>query len=145
MLSQRSRYALKALLHLARAEPAVLCQIAVIAEAEDIPRKFLEVILVQLKQHGLVRSTRGAQGGYQLARPAAKISFGLVIRLFEGPIALVPCASKTAYRRCDDCKSESKCAIRKLMIKVREDTAKTLDSTSLAQAASANFKVSSLT
>ncbi len=135
MLTQRSRYGLRAMLLLARevrdAPPVPMSRIAVEAQ---VPRKFLEIILTELKAAGLVVSTRGKQGGFHLARPAHLISFGDIIRIIEGPLALVPCVSRTAYRRCKDCRDEATCEIRLAMMTVRDDTARILDGRSLADA-----------
>lgn len=132
MLSQRSRYALKALVRLARTADGEPVQIASLAESEDIPRKFLEIILVELKRQNLVQSLRGKRGGYKLARPPEEITFGEIIRITDGPLALVPCVSRTAYRRCEDCKDEAACAINRVMAVVRDETARILDATTLA-------------
>jgi Rrf2 family protein len=135
MLTQRSRYALRAMLVLAGeragAPPVPMSRMA--SEAQ-IPRKFLEIILGELRNASLVTSTRGKSGGFHLARPAHLISFGDIIRTIEGPLALVPCVSRTAYKRCKDCHSEADCAIRRAMLIVRDDTARILDGTSLASA-----------
>ncbi|MEP6784367.1 MAG: Rrf2 family transcriptional regulator [Sphingomonadales bacterium] len=135
MLTQRSRYALRAMLILAGEKagspPVPMSRIATDAQ---IPRKFLEIILGELRQSGFVVSTRGKSGGFHLARPAHLISFGDIIRTIEGPLALVPCVSRTAYRRCKDCRDEAACAIRHAMMRVRDDTARILDGTSLASA-----------
>ena len=135
MLTQRSRYALRAMLFLGRAPlngpPIPMTRIA--AEA-NVPRKFLELILADLRDAGLVHSHRGKLGGYRLSRPTHLISLGDIIRVIEGPLALVPCVSRTAYRRCPDCKSEADCAIRHAMMRVRDETARILDGTSLADA-----------
>jgi Rrf2 family protein len=140
MLTQRSRYALRAMLALAAeragAPPLPMSRIA--AEAQ-IPRKFLEIILGDLRQAGLVVSTRGKAGGFHLARPAHLISLGDVIRTIEGPLALVPCVSRTAYRRCLDCRDEATCAIRRAMLRVRDETARILDGTSLADATASDL------
>jgi Rrf2 family protein len=141
MLTQRSRYGLRAMLLLARetagGPPVPMSRIA--AEAE-VPRKFLEIILTELKSANLVTSTRGKQGGFHLARPAHLISFGDIIRVIEGPLALVPCVSRTAYKRCKDCKNEATCEIRRAMLVVRDDTARILDGTSLSEALSADLE-----
>ena len=133
MLSQRGRYALKALLHLARhvGEPR---QVSVIATEEQIPRKYLEAIMSDLRRAELVDSTRGWSGGYTLARPADLITFGEVIRLTDGPLALLPCASRNFYKRCDDCVDETACAIRRVMASVRNEVSEILDRTTLADA-----------
>lgn len=134
MLSQKARYALRAMLHLAAQRKEEPQQIADIAEASNVPRKFLEQILLDLKKRGLVHSVRGRSGGYRLARETKDISFAEIIRSIDGPLALSPCASRTAYRRCDDCKDEVTCAIRKALIDVRNSTAKILERHSLADA-----------
>lgn len=137
MLTQRSRYGLRAMLLLAKeplgGPPVPMSRIA--SEAQ-VPRKFLEIILTELKSSDLVVSTRGKQGGFHLARPSHLISFGDIIRVIEGPLALIPCVSRTAYRRCKDCHDEATCEIRRAMMIVRDDTARILDGTSLADALS---------
>ncbi len=105
-----------------------------IADAANVPRKFLELILADLREAGLLHSHRGKMGGYVLSRPNHLISLGEIIRVIEGPLALVPCVSRTAYRRCADCKDEASCAIRQAMARVRDETARILDGTSLADA-----------
>jgi Rrf2 family protein len=135
MLTQRSRYALRAMLFLAKqpreGAPTPMTRIA--AEA-NVPRKFLELILADLREAGFLDSTRGKMGGYRLSRPNHMISLGEIIRVIEGPLALVPCVSRTAYRPCLDCKDEAACAIRQAMARVRDETARILDGTSLADA-----------
>jgi Rrf2 family protein len=141
MLTQRSRYGLRAMLLLARetagGPPVPMSRIA--AEA-NVPRKFLEIILTELKGANLVTSTRGKQGGFHLARPAHLISFGDIIRVIEGPLALVPCVSRTAYKKCKDCKDEATCEIRLAMMVVRDDTARILDGKILAEALEAELE-----
>jgi Rrf2 family protein len=132
MLTQRSRYALRALIFIARAGGMTPVPISVIAADQKLPRKFLEIILLDLKNGGLVDSFRGKMGGYRLAKPAGQISFGEIIRLIEGPLALVPCVSVSAYQRCADCFEETTCVIRKVMLTVRDNTAAILDNTTLA-------------
>ena len=132
MLNQRSRYALRALIFIARSGGVAPVPISVITADQQLPRKFLEAILLDLKNGGVVNSYRGKMGGYRLARPASQISFGEIIRLIEGPLALVPCVSVSAYQRCDDCFVETTCVIRKVMLVVREQTADILDNTTLA-------------
>jgi Rrf2 family protein len=142
MLTQRSRYAMRAMLFLAEApagaRPIPMTRIA--AEA-NVPRKFLELILADLRDAGLVASHRGKLGGYLLSRPSHLVSLGDVIRVIEGPLALVPCVSRTAYRRCADCRSEADCAIRHAMLRVRDETARILDGTSLADATAVELAV----
>jgi len=134
MLSQRSRYALKALLHLAGEEDAATVSIGTIATSANISRKFLEAILNDLRREGLVESTRGKAGGYRLARPATEISFADVIRASEGPLALFPCASLNFYRPCADCEVET-CILRRVLAQARDGVAAVLEGTTLAQAA----------
>ena len=135
MLSQKSRYALKALLVLAVQGDSTPMQIADIAEAAQVPRKFLEQILLELKKPGIVRSHRGRSGGYSLGRPAKDISFADVLRVTDGPLALTPCVSVMAYQKCDECFDETICGIRKAMLAARDATAAALESRSLAAAA----------
>jgi Rrf2 family protein len=133
MLSQRGRYALKALLLLARRDPDQL-GVSAIAEAERIPRKYLEAIMTELRKAGVVDASRGWNGGYRLSRPPEKITFGEVIRLTDGPLALLPCASRNFYRRCEDCPDEAACALRRVMAQVRNEVSEILDRTTLADA-----------
>ena len=133
MLSQRGRYALKALLFLARRDPEQL-GVSAIAEAEQIPRKYLEAIMTELRKAQIVESARGWSGGYRLARPADLITFGEVIRLTDGPLALLPCASRNFYKRCEDCPDEGACALRQVMARVRNEVSVILDRTTLADA-----------
>lgn len=139
MLTVKAKYALKAMIDLAQQEPAETGRlrpvfIGDIAQRQDIPRRFLENILVELKRAGLVASTRGKHGGYALARKAEDISFAEIIRVSDGPLALAPCASRTAYKRCDDCADEATCALREILIQVRDSTAAILERTTLATA-----------
>ena len=140
MLTQRSRYALRAMLFLAE-QPAAGGPMPMnrIAAQANVPRKFLELILADLREAGFLVSTRGKMGGYRLARAAHLISLGEIIRVIEGPLALVPCVSRTAYRSCGDCKDEATCAIRHAMARVRDETARILDGTSLATAAASEL------
>jgi Rrf2 family protein len=105
-----------------------------IAAEANVPRKFLELILADLRDAGFLISHRGKMGGYRLSRPSHLISLGEIIRVIEGPLALIPCVSRTAYRACKDCRSEADCAIRHAMLRVRDETARILDGTSLADA-----------
>ena len=138
MLSMQSRYALKALLYLARVNAPEPVSINQIAQAENIPRKFLEAILVQLKRQNIVSSKMGKAGGYTLARAAAQIDFAEVIRAIEGPIALLPCASKNFYRPCNDCIDEEACGLRLVMIRARDQILDVLERTTLADAIASN-------
>ncbi|MBW4330170.1 Rrf2 family transcriptional regulator [Stakelama sp. CBK3Z-3] len=135
MLTQRSRYALRAMLYLAR-HPLGSAPIPMkrISAQANVPRKFLELILADLRTAGMIHSHRGKMGGYCLSKPTHLISLGEVIRVIEGPLALVPCVSRTAYKPCKDCADEASCAIRIAMARVRDETARILDGTSLADA-----------
>jgi Rrf2 family protein len=132
MLSKKAKYAIKALLALAdhgREEPM---RIADLAREQQIPPKFLELILLGLKNHGVLQSRKGKGGGYLLARDPADIYLGQIVRMFDGPLAPVPCASQTAYVACADCPDEAVCGVHLAMKAVRDATAKVLDGTSLA-------------
>jgi Rrf2 family protein len=134
MLSQKARYGLRALFVLAERSPGEPVLIADIAEEANAPRKFLEQILLELKKRGLVHSHRGKFGGYTLGRPADQIAFAEIIRVIDGPLALSPCASQTAYRRCDDCVDEKTCAIRHVLLAVRDASSEILETHTLADA-----------
>lgn len=131
MLTQKAKYALRALLVLADASAQGPLPIQQVAERAHAPHKFLEAILLELRRGGVLRSTRGKAGGYALALPAAEIRLGNVIRIVDGPLALIPCASLTAYRPCADCAEPEACTIRALMRQVRDATAAILDAASL--------------
>ena len=135
MLAQRTRYALRSLLYLAEEQDGAPVQLARIAETQRVPPKYLELIMLDLKKAGLVRSTRGPKGGYRLDRAPAEISFGEIVRVMEGPIALVSCASVNFYEPCGDCKDEASCAIRKAFAILRDQTTNFLDRVSLNEAA----------
>jgi Rrf2 family protein len=132
MLTKKTKYALKALIHLAAQDPERTVLIAEIARDENVPHKFLEMILLELKRQGILESRKGPGGGYRLGRPPGQISLGRVIRLMDGPLAPLPCVSETAYRRCEDCNDENTCEIRRVMKMVRDETARILDGTTLA-------------
>jgi Rrf2 family protein len=134
VLSQKCKYALQALLLLAREPSQDLQLVSDIAEREKLPKKFLEAILLELNRNGLVRSRRGRGGGYALAKPADLITFGQVVRIIDGPLAPLSCVSVNYYRRCEDCKDEMTCEIRKVMRRVRDAISAELDGTSLQDA-----------
>jgi Rrf2 family protein len=141
VLSQKAKYAIKALLVLARAQKTgALAQARDLSERENIPKKFLDLIFFELRRHGLVISSRGREGGYALAKPAAEISIAAIVRAVDGALAPLPCASVRFYRRCDDCKDEKTCEVRRLMRQVRDAAAAILDNTSLAEAAASKRK-----
>jgi Rrf2 family protein len=134
MLSQKARYALHALMVLADHGEQEPIMIAEIAERARVPRKFLEQILLDLKRRGIVRSMRGRAGGYLLGRLPKNITFAEVIRTIDGPLALSPCVSTTAYHKCEDCDDEETCAIRKVLLAARDATAAILEERTLAGA-----------
>ncbi|HYB89627.1 MAG TPA: Rrf2 family transcriptional regulator [Candidatus Binataceae bacterium] len=131
-MSKKTKYALKAMMVLAKEYGQGPVLISEIARREDVPQKFLELILLELKNQGILQSKKGKGGGYFLGRPPQQISIGHVIRVLDGPLAPLPCASKTAYMRCSECRDERTCGIRMVMKDVRDATAKILDSTTLA-------------
>ncbi len=134
MISQKAKYALRALLALCKAPPESSLMISEISRAQAIPKKFLEQILLELKRAGMVRSKRGRLGGYVLVRPPDMLTFGEVLRLIDGPIAPLPCLSKIAYRRCADCQDEASCEIRHVFAHVVQAQRDVLDHTTFAQA-----------
>ena len=124
------------MVHLARKEGEGTILIADIALTERIPRKFLDAILLELKLQGFLVSKKGKGGGYALGKPANSIAVGDIIRVLDGPLAPVPCVSRTAYRRCDDCVDEMACSVRAVMQDVRDALAQILDNTTLENLAS---------
>ena len=132
MLNNKTKYAIKALLSLSKNTSGQVVHISELAEANQIPQKFLEAILLELKHAGIIDSKRGKMGGYILSRPANQIQIGEVIRLFNGPLALLPCASVTRHQKCAECIDEAVCSLRILMRQVRDMTSQLLDNTSLA-------------
>lgn len=129
MLSKRAKYGLKALLALARQNGSEPTRISDLAHDEQIPKKFLEIILLDLKKHGLVDSRKGVGGGYVLGKPADLITMGEVVRILDGPLAPIACVSQTAYERCPDCPDEQACGVRFVMKQVRDGIADILDNT----------------
>jgi len=131
-ISKRTQYGLKALLSLGRRYGEGPVLIATLAKEEAIPLKFLEGILLDLKGQGLLHSKKGKNGGYQLSRPPSTVTLGSIIRMLEGPLAPLPCASETAYRPCQECGDIENCGTRIIMRQVRDAMAAVLDSTTLA-------------
>jgi Rrf2 family protein len=127
MISRKGKYAIRALLYLAGQSASVPVSVEQIASAEGISRKFLESIMLDLKLSGLVRSSRGKKGGYTLQRTPARITIGQIIRAVDGSIAPVPCVSATSYAPCEDCPEESTCAVRLVMLEVREAISRVID------------------
>ena len=132
MLSQKTRYAIRAMQHLADRYGEGPVQLSEIADRQKIPANFLTVILSELSRHGVVASLRGKDGGYWLAISPIDITYGDLIRLMRGSLALVPCASRFAHEKCKNCVEEGECRTRALMLQVRDETARILDSIRLS-------------
>ncbi|MGE4429257.1 MAG: Rrf2 family transcriptional regulator [Sphingobium sp.] len=133
MLSQKTRYAIRALQHLADHYGAGPIPLADIAEAQNIPAKFLTVILSEMSREGLIATQRGRDGGYWLALAPVDISYGDIVRLTRGSLALVPCASRFAHESCKNCLPETECRLHRVMLRVRDEIAGVLDGISLAE------------
>lgn len=132
MLSQKTRYTIRALQHLADRYGEGPVPLGEIVSAQNIPAKFLTVILSEMNREGLIQSQRGREGGYLLAKPPADIRIGDLVRMTHGPLALVPCASRFSYSRCDNCIAEKDCRLHHLMLYLRDETARILDMVTLA-------------
>ena len=132
VLSQKTRYSIRALQHLADRHDQGLVPLGEIAEEQNIPAKFLTIILSELGREGIVTAQRGKDGGYALARDPAEVRYGDIVRITRGSLALVPCASRYAHEKCKSCVEESVCRLRSLMLRVRDETAAILDSVTLA-------------
>lgn len=132
MISKKTKYGLKALTYMARRPDNGPVQIATIAESENISQKFLESILLTLRKSGFLGSKKGKGGGYYLLMEPDDIKIAPVMRILEGPIAMVPCVSLNFYEKCDDCPDENACAVHNLMINVRDSTLNIFNNTSLA-------------
>lgn len=132
MLSKKTKYGLKALSYLARQEQNTPVLISEISESENISKKFLESILLTLKKSGILASKKGKGGGYYLLKQPEDIKISSIIRMLEGPIAMLPCVSLNYYQKCDDCTSEERCSLNILMAEVRDSTLKILENKTLA-------------
>lgn len=134
MISKRTKYAINALVYLAREDKNhTPIQISKIAESEHIPRKFLEAILLILKNAGYLSSKKGKEGGYYMHKKPSEISLADVMRLFDGPIAFLPCATHMYYERCEECKDEETCGIRSIFLEVRNETVELLKKATLEE------------
>ncbi len=133
MLTNKGKYGLKAMVHLAGLEPDTLAQVADIAKANSVSKKFLDHILAELRHAGVVYSKKGKAGGYALARPAHEIRVGTIVRALDGPLAPISCASVTAYRACNDCADMKTCPVRLIMLEARNAIASVLDNRTLAE------------
>jgi Rrf2 family protein len=132
MLSKKTKYAIKALVLLGKNKPDVSMHIAEIAERENIPKKYLEGILGELRKAGFLYSRKGSGGGYVLGRRPEDILLVHVLRLTDGPIAMVSCASLNYYHKCDECLDEATCGIRQVFIDIRDASLKILTEVSIA-------------
>jgi Rrf2 family protein len=132
VLTKKSKYGLKAVLVLAEEAGRGPVLVSELASRQRLPKKFLEAILLELKRHGLLQSKKGRGGGYFLSRKPADIMVGQVIRVLDGPLALIPCVSQTAYMKCEECVDEQTCGVRLAMKDVRDATARILDNMTLA-------------
>jgi Rrf2 family protein len=133
MLTNKGKYGLKAMIALAGADPERPMLVSDLAERNEIPKRFLDAILGQLRNAGLVRSRKGPGGGYALTRPPEQIRVGQIIRVLDGPFAPIGCASRTAYQPCEDCGDIERCTVRLLMTQVRDAMASVLDRRTLAE------------
>lgn len=127
----KTKYGLKALSYLSRQEQNVPVLISDISESESISKKFLESILLTLKKNGILASKKGKGGGYYLLKKPKEIKISTIIRILEGPIAMLPCVSLNYYEKCEDCKSEDQCSLNRLMVEVRDSTLKILENKTL--------------
>lgn len=138
MLTMKGKYGLKAMLHLASLPPGERALSEQIARTHTISKKFLDTILGDLRMAGMVHARKGRGGGYALARASDTIRIGHILRVLDGPLAPIPCASRTAYRRCEDCLDEKSCAVRRMMLEVRNAISTVLDEKTLADVADAS-------
>jgi len=132
-ISRKTKYGLRAMYHLGRKFGEGNVLIATLAEEEKVPLKFLEAILLELKGAGLLDSRKGKKGGYKLSRPPEEIAVGAVVRALEGPLAPLPCASERSFQPCEECVDVDSCGTRMIMREVRDEIARILDGTTLAQ------------
>jgi Rrf2 family protein len=132
MISKKTKYGLKALTYLAKQENNQPVQIGVISKSENISQKFLESILLTLRKNGFLGSKKGKGGGYYLLKDPKDIKMSSIMRILEGPIAMVPCVSLNFYEKCNDCPDENACAVHNLMIEVRDSTLNIFNNKSLA-------------
>lgn len=131
MLSKKTKYGLKALIFIARQDPAVPVLISDISEKERIPKKFLEAILLDLKKFGILGSKKGKGGGYYLMKDPKTVTAATLIRVLDGPIAMLPCVSLNFYERCDDCPDEETCSLNHFLGQVRDNTLELLQGKTL--------------
>lgn len=131
MLSKKTQYAFHALIHLAEQADKGPVLISEIAQEKNISIKFLENILLELKNAGILGSKKGKGGGYYLLKTPKEIALAKIIRLLDGPIALLPCVSLNYYERCENCRDEAVCGLHEVMSKVRDASLKLLENKTL--------------
>lgn len=131
MISKKSKYAINALVYLAKNQDQGPVSASSIAESENIPNKFLEAILLDLKKAGILSSKKGANGGYYLHQSPDEINMAEVMRLFDGAIAYLPCVTYKYYERCEECKDEVTCGIRDAFLDLRNKTVEMLKANTL--------------
>src|SRR4051812_38364185 len=144
MLSKKTKYAIKALVILGKNADQPPMQIQKIAEMERIPKKFLEQILLDLRNAGYLYSKKGAGGGYSLNKDPKEIFLVNILRITDGPVAMLPCASLNFYHKCDECHQETTCGIRDVFVEVRDATLNILSKTSIADVISRETNLTSL-
>lgn len=133
MLTKKGKYGLKAMIDLAGLDKGQTAFVSDIASRNNIPKKFLDAILLELRNEGMLRSKKGPGGGYALSKPASEIYIGQVIRALDGPLAPIRCASRTAFEACEDCSDPENCQVRRSMTDVRDAMASVLDTMTLEQ------------
>ena len=133
MLSKKTKYAINALVYLAKKPPKQSVLISEISEKEHIPKKFLEAILLDMKNAGLLNSKKGKGGGYYLLKDPSEVNLADVIRLFDGAIGMLPCVTHKYYEKCEECEDEVTCGIRHTFLSIRNETVELLKQNTLAQ------------
>lgn len=139
MLTKKAKYGIKALTYLCKRRDGLPVSIAEISQHENIPRKFLEAILLELKTAGILSAKKGKMGGYFLAQKPEEIYMSRILRLLNGPIAMVPCVSLNYYKKCDDCPDEIACGVNRLMLQVRDSVLAVLEKRTLKEVADKTF------
>lgn len=141
MLTKKAKYAIKAIAYIASFSAEDLVSGKDISETQNIPKKFLDAILIELKNSGFVFSKKGFHGGYSLARNAETIAIGDIIRVIDGPLAPIPCASKTRYRPCEDCADEATCQVRFVMQAAQMALSNVLDKMTIEQLSTPSLNI----
>lgn len=142
MLSKKTKYAMNALTYLAKRQEEGPVLISKISEDQNIPQKFLEAILLDLKNAGYLNSKKGRGGGYYLIKDIEEVNMADIMRLFDGPIALLPCVTYKYYERCEECEDEETCGIRDVILELRNETVAQLKQASLKEILNRENKLS---